>query len=363
MQLNFFSRDSSVISQMQKSFGVYIYGAGEYGYSVGMFLEKLDIHIAGYVIDDEFYKTDMKMSISEGKINRVYDVISLGEYLDHLSNGDEKFLVWGIARPSKLKMALEEKTIPEAWITYDACQMWSDYKFAHKHEKEFKATKSMLKDEKSKKTLDSYLAIFDGNPKDDIANLEDNTYFNELTVNEREGSFVDCGAYIGDTAIEYAKIYGTQRRIYSFEPDPVNYNRLIENTKDLNIVPVNAGVWSKKTVLHFDNCGDSSSCVQEEGTIEINVVSIDDVVGNDRVAFCKMDVEGSELQALTGMQNIIKRDMPILAISAYHKQEDLITLPQYIHQFETEDEYYALYLRHHGCTIPELVLYAIPTRK
>ena len=44
----------------------------------------------------------------------------------------------------------------------------------------------------------------------------------------------------------------------------------------------------------------------------------------------KMDIEGSELKGLHGAAQVIKRDHPILAISAYHRQEDLIELPDYI---------------------------------
>ena len=55
--------------------------------------------------------------------------------------------------------------------------------------------------------------------------------------------------------------------------------------------------------------------------------------------------------------------MPVLAISAYHKQEDHITLLQFIADCANEEFKYDLYLRHHGCCVPELVLYGIPTKR
>lgn len=44
-----------------------------------------------------------------------------------------------------------------------------------------------------------------------------------------ERCFVD-GGYIGDTVIQYSKIFGKQQKIYVFEPDQANYIQRIENT-------------------------------------------------------------------------------------------------------------------------------------
>lgn len=366
MKINYFTRKSNVISVMQKSSRVYVYGAGEYGYSVGEFLKELNIPIAAFVVDDEFFNLEMKICIpsSQNVMHSVpYRVIPMKEYINSTDNFSESFLIWAISSPSKLKKALDEDILPIVWLTYDVYSMWSDNLFAHKNAELFAVTRELLVDLKSKETLDAYLEIYSGNPENDIAVLEDNTYFNNLTFDNREGCFVDCGAYTGDTAIMYAELFGKNRKIYAFEPDPENYIKLKQNTENLNIVTVNAGCWSEDRVLRFNDCGNPSSSIQQDGGLEIKVVSIDSIVGYDKVAFIKMDVEGCEYQALKGAESTIKRDMPILAISAYHKQEDLITLPQYLYKFENDEEYYSLYLRHHGCTTPELVLYAIPTQK
>jgi hypothetical protein len=68
-----------------------------------------------------------------------------------------------------------------------------------------------------------------------------------------------------------------------------------------------------------------------------------------------LDIEGSELKALQGMAQIIKRDKPKLAISLYHKTEDLWTLPLFIKSLVPE---YKLFVRHHGMGIFGKVLYA-----
>lgn len=100
-----------------------------------------------------------------------------------------------------------------------------------------------------------------------------------------------------------------------------------------------------------------------QGYSKVEVTDIDSVVVNEKVGFIKMDVEGSEYKALVGAKNCITRDYPILAISAYHRINDLILLPQLIKSFENETYGYKLYLRHHGICAYELVLYAIPFKK
>ena len=166
-----------------------------------------------------------------------------------------------------------------------------------------------------------------------------------------------------DAKYKFVNAYGKERKIFAFEPDAKNYSKLLENTAGLDLVAVPVGVWSAQTTLYFSPGKDAASGVQEEGTIEIKTDTIDHVVGDHKIAFIKMDVEGSELEALKGAAHVIQRDMPVLAISAYHKQEDLITLPQFIAGCKNENFKYDIFLRHHGCTVPELVLYGIPRKR
>lgn len=97
--------------------------------------------------------------------------------------------------------------------------------------------------------------------------------------------------------------------------------------------------------------------------VKTDVTDIDSVVGKTKIGFIKMDIEGCELKGLHGAATTIKRDYPILAISAYHKKEDLIILPKYIKSLENDEWKYKLYLLHHGVCASELVLYAIPCRE
>lgn len=86
------------------------------------------------------------------------------------------------------------------------------------------------------------------------------------------------------------------------------------------------------------------------------MVSIDEILMGKQVTFIKLDVEGSEMAALEGASESIRRWKPKLAVSVYHKPEDLWTLASYIIELNPN---YNLYLRHYTTCNYETVLYAI----
>ena len=87
--------------------------------------------------------------------------------------------------------------------------------------------------------------------------------------------------------------------------------------------------------------------------------TIDNVVGNFPIGLIKMDIEGAELAALKGGVKTLRNSRPTLALSAYHKKEDLITIPQFLKNIYKDVEFY---LRKHETdfTLWGLNLYAIP---
>lgn len=126
----------------------------------------------------------------------------------------------------------------------------------------------------------------------------------------------------------------------------------------VTVVP--CGMWSEKTELRFFADASMASKIvedEEQNVQKIPVDSIDNICSEEKVTFIKMDIEGSELEALKGAVNVIKRDKPRMAICVYHKPEDLYTIPQWIKQTEPD---YKLYLRQHEISEYETVLYALP---
>lgn len=92
----------------------------------------------------------------------------------------------------------------------------------------------------------------------------------EFCLSEEE-SFVDCGAYDGDTIREFKrKTQNRYKKIWAFEPDENNFVRLsdyIGGEKDSRIELYQAGVYDSNTMMHFSgNRGMSSALEMECGS-------------------------------------------------------------------------------------------------
>lgn len=187
-----------------------------------------------------------------------------------------------------------------------------------------------------------------------------NQYFDleELKVDQNE-VFVDAGSYDGNTSVAFANWCDNRyHKIYAFEPHPISADickKTFQSHGLERIELINAGTWSEETNLLFNSKSSAGSGITNKGDILVPVTSIDKVC-KDRVTFIKMDVEGSELESLKGAYNVIRKHHPKLAISIYHKPEDVITIPYYIMQLSQD---YQFYIRHYASNYWETVLYAI----
>jgi FkbM family methyltransferase len=173
---------------------------------------------------------------------------------------------------------------------------------------------------------------------------------------------IDLGACRGenlDYFLESGRIF---QESYFFEPDSINFEELVRRLKRLDLFDVKCipmGVWSKTTRLRLNSLGNPATALSELGNVEIQVVALDDFIpGEFHPNFIKMDIEGAELNALTGMKNIILRSNPHLAISVYHKPNHLWAIGEYMSK--TFPERYNYYLRMYGHQTFDTILYAVP---
>ena len=173
-------------------------------------------------------------------------------------------------------------------------------------------------------------------------------------------SYFDCGAFTGDTIADFLKATGgAYRRIWAAEPDFSNYQKLmryIENANLKNIEVVKKGVYSYAGNLPFKEDGSMLSMITDTSDRTIEVDTIDHIAAGEPVTYIKLDVEGAELSALKGAEQTIRAYKPILGISIYHKERDLIDIPAYIKYIVPE---YSFYFRVHKKLAIDTVLYAV----
>jgi len=191
-------------------------------------------------------------------------------------------------------------------------------------------------------------------------------YFHSDFFPLKEGEvFANVGALLGDCAIEFANVCREKNLAYkgiiNFEPDPNNFAKLSANMANLpNVRCFPYGLWSGRSRLRFSNPAQSGAGVpgwlDVNGDLEVDVVSLDELLPDLEITLMKMDVEGAEMEALKGAAETIRRNRPKLAISLYHKRDDIFEIPLYIHELYSG---YQFYLRHYSTTFSETVLFAI----
>jgi FkbM family methyltransferase len=221
---------------------------------------------------------------------------------------------------------------------------------------------SSLEDEASFEILENFLkAMISGNPEKFSLPSEKPQYFSDdISFPKGYSKFVDCGAYDGDTAYALKRYKGEAEAIVLFEPDNHNFKKLCENlqkertAKEQFLFP--CGVWKNSEMLRFRSGIKSSSGISDYGDTFIQCIAIDEVIGDFAPTFIKMDIEGAEFEALQGSERTIRKYVPDLAISVYHRIEHLWEIPLLIKQIEPS---YRLYLRSHGLHGMETILYAV----
>lgn len=183
-------------------------------------------------------------------------------------------------------------------------------------------------------------------------------YF-DVFKSEKDEVFVDAGAYNGDTTKEFMIWAGNQyKKAFILEPlekqfELIRRKNISENWK--NVVMYKKAVWNCHEELNFCDNDTGSKIVNGSTGIFAEGERLDDIVGDEKITFIKMDVEGSELKALEGARRTIQNHKPKLAISIYHKYEDIIDIPLKILSLVPE---YNFYIRHYSTDIWETVLYA-----
>jgi FkbM family methyltransferase len=195
----------------------------------------------------------------------------------------------------------------------------------------------------------------------------DQYYPSDIIKLSDDECFVDVGAFNGDTIQEFLqKVNYKFRNISAFELDKMNFEELqkmvglLDNNLKDKITLFNYGLFDKECNVTYETggSGSQSTCINMIGQANDigKTVRLSHVMNDEDITFIKMDIEGSELKALHGAEDIIKKQKPKLAICVYHNPEHLWQIPLYIKSIVPG---YRIYLRHHTVLEYETVCYAV----
>ena len=179
-------------------------------------------------------------------------------------------------------------------------------------------------------------------------------YFDVFTPVDDE-VFVDGGAFRGETSRLFTEFAGQRyEKIYAFEP-----GLDFEETGPAKFIPRlewhRQALWDKDETLTITGTGEGAEVRPYEGSGPcIPGVTLDSVLDGRRASFIKLDVEGSELRALRGAEHTIRTHRPRIAVSVYHRKEDIVTIAQYLRSLIPD---YGLRLRHYHTNYFETILY------
>jgi FkbM family methyltransferase len=140
---------------------------------------------------------------------------------------------------------------------------------------------------------------------------------------------VDIGANIGYYTLIAAKLTKDNGKVYSFEPEPNNFQLLSKNIAVngyKNCTPIQKALSDKagriKLFLNITNLGAHSFINDEKknrsgGEVDVQTITLDDYFENEvksnKIDFIKMDAEGAEGLVISGAKRLLaENDVKIL---------------------------------------------------
>lgn len=187
-------------------------------------------------------------------------------------------------------------------------------------------------------------------------------YFEETICPYNDNEvIVDCGTYDLTNVFQYNYwLNGKYKKIYGFEPIKSMYNTCLNLINEYNLDRIemfNIGLWDKKEEKPFSISEDNSaSRFDKDSNYIVHCDTLDNLLIDKDVSVIKMDIEGSEKEALLGCKNIIKNNKPKLLICVYHKPNDIVNIIKLVKSIRSD---YKVYIRHYGSTIYETVAYFV----
>lgn len=317
---------------------IVLYGMGNGADRILDELERLGVKASGVFASDDFVRgqnfrgyTVEKYSVLEQRLGEMIILVAFGtqrrEVIDNILLLSQKQELYSVDVP----------VFGEGVFNLD---------FAESNIEKIEKVYSMLCDEKSKEVYESIINFkLSGNIQYllDCQTEPSEAYKDVLKLGTGE-VYMDLGAFTGDTVEEFINNVGEYRRIYAVEPDKRSFKRLCDNAEGLSDIELfNNGISDKNETLFFAMKGGRNSNATTKGKA-VEALSVDSLLGGKEVTYIKFDVEGCESKAIMGAKNTIAEYKPKMLVSAYHRVEDIFSLPLEVAEIRKD---YKLAIRHY----------------
>ncbi len=319
---------------------IFIYGMGDGAIKIMNAFQKYGITVSGIFASDEFVRGHSFAGYHVHKLSEVEEMVDDFVIVLAFAAGYPELFQYILQLAKKHTLyAPDVPVIGGGLFTYQYCM-------DHLHE--FNQVYRMLADNESRQV---YLNVIQFKISGNIHYLEKicsppGKILRMVLRLSRNESFMDVGAYNGDTLQEFLRY--TDKKYYlihAIEPDQKSFRKLenyIQEHKLKSIKTHHCVAWCNDTELKFNSRFGRQSALYTEGT-PVPARRIDTLLENDSISVIKMDVEGFEREVLWGAREIISKRAPKLCVSIYHRNQDLFELPLLVKRLNPR---YQIYIRH-----------------
>ena len=345
--LNFMIENESVWERLRYTTKpIVLYGMGNGADKILDWCEANQVNVQGVFASDEF----VRGQYFRGFIVERYDAL-------RARLGKELLVVIAFAseRPEVLarfaELAAEQEVVAPHLPLFDEAETVSRV-WLEQYAEELNYVYEHLADEQSRKV---FAATLNYKLSGKISYLFDcaterETDLRALIAPSQRETYLDLGAYNGDTILELGRLTNFQwQQVVAVEPDRRNCRKLRMLAEEfeqrgLAVEVHESGIWGSVGELSFSDSGGRQSTFVGASKRVVPVTTIDAVASGRPISYIKMDVEGAEVQALEGGEAVIRTSRPKLFVAAYHYDIDLFRLPLLMWQLVPE---YKIYLRKH----------------
>jgi FkbM family methyltransferase len=166
---------------------------------------------------------------------------------------------------------------------------------------------------------------------DEFMQKDIDPYYAEIPPGFEPKVIVDAGVASGLFSISAAKVF-KGAKVFGFEPSRRNCLLARKNARinglagEMEIVP--CGLWDRNAILAFRTNGAISAMQGADDLLaaypfleKVEVVALDAWEAArkpGKIDLIKMDIEGSELEALKGAERLLREHRPLILLQAYH---------------------------------------------